>query len=156
MKKKIIITVIVLLIVAGAAAGGIFGYKSYQNKNLIADVVPVSSINWGYWGDEMSSYGMVTNDLSQEIYLEGGQVVSEIFVEEGQSVAIGDKLLSYDITEAELNLEMKKLELQGIENDIVKANKELNELKNTTPIPDTPTVPDTPQNRKRKQRRRRR
>lgn len=144
MKKKIIITVIVLLIVAGAAAGGIFGYKSYQNKNLIADVVPVSSINWGYWGDEMSSYGMVTNDLSQEIYLEGGQVVSEIFVEEGQSVAIGDKLLSYDITEAELNLEMKKLELQGIENDIVKANKELNELKNTTPIPDTPTVPDTP------------
>ena len=144
MKKKIIITVIVLLIVAGAAAGGIFGYKSYQNRNLIADVVPVSSVNWGYWGDEMSSSGMVTNDLSQDIYLESGQSVSEIFVEEGQSVAIGDKLLSYDITEAELNLEMKKLELQGIVNDIDKAKKELAELKNTTPIPETPAEPEVP------------
>lgn len=144
MKKKIIIIVIVLLIVGGAAAGGIFAYKSYQSEKLVADVVPVSSVNWGYYGDEMSSYGRVTNDMSQEIYLENAQIISEIFVEEGQSVSVGDKLIAYDITEAELNLEMKKLELQGIKNNIDAANRELNTLRNTTPIPDTPVVQPEP------------
>ncbi len=144
MKKKIIITVIVLLIVAGAATGGVFAYKSYQDKKLVADVTPVSNLNWGYWGDEMNSYGTVTNDLSQDIHLDSGQVVSEVYVEEGQSVAIGDKLLAYDITETELNLEMKKLEIQGIENDITLAEKELAKLRATKPIPETPQTPVAP------------
>lgn len=144
MKKKIIITVVVLLIVAGAAVGGIFGYKAYQKKKLVAKVVPVSSLNMGYWGDEMSSYGTVTNDLSQDIYVESNQIVSEVYVQEGQTVEVGDKLMAYDITQSQLELEMKQLELQTIQNDITAATKKLNELKNTTPIPDQPQQPDEP------------
>lgn len=145
MKKKIIVTVVVLLVVAGAVTGGIFGYKAYQKKNLVAKVVPVSYLNMGYWGDEMSSYGMVTNDLSQDIYVDSSQIVSEIYVEEGQTVAVGDKLMSYDTTQSELELELKQLQLQSIINDIASTTRELNELKNTTPIPDTPEEPEEPE-----------
>ncbi len=156
MKKKIIITVIVLLVLAGAAGGGVYAYKSYHDKGLVAEVVPVSNINWGYWGDEMQSYGMVTNDLSQDIYLDMSQQVAEVYVEEGQQVAIGDKLMQYDITTMEISLEMKGLEIQNIENEITLAQKELTELKNMTPIaekpqepeqtePEVPEVPETPE-----------
>lgn len=146
MKKKIIITVIVVLFVAGAAAGGVFAYKSYNDSKLVADVTAVSNLNMGYWGDETQSYGTVTNDISQDIYPESDQIITQVYVQEGQTVAIGDKLMEYDITEKQLELEMKKLDIQGIDNDITLAQRELTELKNTTPIVDTPEVvtPVTP------------
>ena len=140
MKKKIIVIVVVLLVVSAIIGGAIFGYQSYTNKNLVADVYSVSSLNMGYWGDEMQSNGTVTNDLSQDIDLESDQTVAQIYVQEGQTVAIGDKLLEYDITDKQLQLEMKKLEIQGIENDITLAQRELTTLKNTTPVTNTPVV----------------
>lgn len=142
MKKKIIITVIVLCVIAGAAAGAIYGYHAYQMNTLTADVFPVANINWGYWGDETSSYGMVTNDLSQVIYQSDEQVVQEVLVEDGQTVEVGDPLVTYDITEAQMNLEMKKLEVQEISNNIAAAQRKLAELRNTTPIPEAPREPE--------------
>lgn len=154
MKKKIIITVIVLVILAGAAAGGIFAYKSYQENSLIAEVTPIASLNWGYWESDMQSYGMITNDRSQDIYLDSSQVVSELYVEEGQQVEKGDKLLSYDITEMEISLEIKQLEVSTIENKIKIAQKQLTELKNTKPVSEnkneTPQKDDTPKPEKEK------
>lgn len=93
MKKKIIITVIVLLVAAGAISGGIYAYTSYQDSKLIADVTSVSGLNWGYNGSDMESYGMITNDMSQDIYLNENQTVSEVLVEEGQTVAMGIRYL---------------------------------------------------------------
>ncbi len=142
MKKKIIITVIVLLVLGGLTTGGIFAYKQYQKENLVADVYSVASLNYGYWEEGMTSYGMLTNDMSQNVYLEDGQTIREVFVEEGQQVETGDKLVAFDITEAELNLEAKKLELQGIVNDIEAIKREIAELRNTTPIPERPVIPD--------------
>lgn len=140
MKKKIIIILIVLVVLAGSITGGVYAYKSYQSNNLLAEVQSVANLNWGYYGDSMESYGTVTNDMSQDIYLDAEQTVSEVYVEEGQQVSVGDKLLAYDITSLELQLEMKKLDVQSTQNDITIAQKELETLKNTVPIPDTPVV----------------
>ena len=49
--KKVIAVAVVIALTGGAAAGGINSYKSYQEKNLVIEVQPVSSLNWGYYGD---------------------------------------------------------------------------------------------------------
>ena len=134
MKKRIIAILLTVVLLAGAATGGFFGYRAYSNNKLVADVTSVSYLNWGYYGDSMQSYGSVTNDESQEVYLTTSESVQEIFVEEGDSVSVGDPLLQYDMTVVNLNIEMQKLQIQAIENKITAANRELEKLKKTTPI----------------------
>ena len=46
--KKVIAVIVVLAVTVGAVTGGIYGYKSYQKKNLVAEVQSVSSLNYGY------------------------------------------------------------------------------------------------------------
>ena len=102
--KKVIIVVLSISLVCGAIGGGIYAYKAYQKKNLVAEVIPVSSLNWGYYGEAETSYGMVTNDDAQEIYLEDSNDVEEVYVEEGDEVKEGDKLFKYDTTEIEIDI----------------------------------------------------
>lgn len=70
------------------------------------------------------------------IYLADSQKVKKIYVKEGDTVKVGDDLLTYDMTLENLDLEMKKLEKQGIELNIEKANREITKLKNTKPSSD--------------------
>ena len=78
-----------------------------------------------------------------------------MFVTEGQEVSEGDPLLQYDMTNIDLAIEMKKLDIQTIENNSAVAQKELEKLKNTKPISNattstpsvdsvTPSAPETP------------
>lgn len=143
-KKKIIIIVLVVVLVCAAIAGGILFFRAHQKNSLEADVESVSMLNWGYWGDSMESYGTIRNDDSQDIYISMQQTVKEIFVEEGQQVSAGDPLIQYDMTQVELQVEMQRLQVQTIENSIVVAQRELEKLKNTTPVPNTPPADPTP------------
>lgn len=81
--KKVIAVIAGIAVALSAAVGGVYGYKSYQDKKLVAEVQPVSSLNWGYWGDTETSYGTVTNDSSQEIYLDDSRMIKEVYVEKG-------------------------------------------------------------------------
>ena len=122
--KKYVIFLIVFLVIAGAAAGGVFAYQKYQQDNLQAEVVYVTNINAGWWGDSVSSTGIVSDNQVQSIQV-NDEVIAEVKVEEGESVEIGDPLLVYDTAGIELEIEMKKLELQGTKNDITLAEREL-------------------------------
>lgn len=143
-KKKIIVIVVSIVVVVALAVGGIFTYRWYKSKNTTVEVQSVSNLNWGYGGSGMSSYGMVTNDTSQDVYLLESQTIEEVFVTEGQTVSIGDPLVSYDMTMANLQIEMKELDVDTYNNKLTAAKKELEKLKNTTPISETPTVSETP------------
>lgn len=136
--KNVIAAIVSIVLVGGAVTGGIYSYKSYQDKKLIAEVQPVSNLNWGYWGDTQTSYGMVTNDSSQEIYLESTKTVKNVFVEEGDAVSVGDKLLEYDTAELKIEIERKKLDLSTIENDIAIASHMLEIYNNAQPVDKTP------------------
>lgn len=57
----------------------------------------------------------------------------------------GDPLMRYDMEEANLNVDMKTLDVENAENDLVIAQRELEKLKNMTPVAETPTVPDEPE-----------
>lgn len=144
MNKKRIIIVISLVVAAALATGGFFAYRWYRSENTMVEVLPVFNLNWGYGGDEMSSYGMVTNDMSQDVYYLENQTIEEIFVTEGETVSVGDPLISYDMTMSNLQLEMKELDIDTYNNKIAAAQKELERLRNMTPIPDTPDTPVTP------------
>lgn len=134
--KKMIIFLIVVGILAGAGTGGVFAYQNYRRENLTAEVVYVSNLNWGFYGDEgVTSEGSITNDYAQNIYQED-KTVKEVLVKEGDTVDVGTPLLVYDTTQEEIQVEMKELEAKGIENKIILAKRELERLKKVTPVPD--------------------
>lgn len=142
MKKKIVIFLIVVCVLFGAGWGGIHGYFMYKDEHTFANVVPVSTINSGYMGQDMQMTGTVTNDMAQNVYLKDGQTVDKVYVKEGDTVKIGDPLLKYDVTTVQLSIDMKKLEIQGIQNDQTIANKDLTKLQNTKPVDKTPPKVD--------------
>lgn len=144
-KKGILITVIVLGVVGIGAFAGIKAYQNYQNGNTTAEVQYVSDLSAYYYGEETSSSGMVTNDQSQDVYALDEKTISEVHVEEGQTVSVGDPLISYDMTMSNLELEMKELDVSTINSRLEGAKKQLERLKNTTPVaprPEEPEIPD--------------
>lgn len=142
--KKIIIICLVLGIIAGAGVYGVKRYLSYKQETSTIDVVPVSDLNWGYSEDSLTSSGYVSNDRVQSVYIED-KSVKEIMVAEGDEVKEGDTLVVYDTTEVELELEMKEMDLQKVNNDLAIAQKKLGELKNTTPTVLNTTASQSPQ-----------
>ena len=155
MKKKVVIAILIVVLTGGGITGGVVGYRAYQNSKLVAEVQSVSMLNTGFWGDSMESDGTVTNGQQQDVYVSTEQTVQKVFVTEGQEVSEGDPLLQYDMTNIDLAIEMKKLDIQTIENNIAVAQKELEKLKNTKPVSNTttstpsvdsvtPSAPETP------------
>lgn len=137
-KKKIITIVIVCMVLFVLVFGSIFAYKTYQLNHRMVSVQPVSNINWGYWGDTESSYGMVTNDSAQEIYVDASATIQDIYVAEGDVVEVGDKLLAYDMRELNISIARKQLEISTTENEIALAEKRLQYLKTASPVDKTP------------------
>lgn len=135
MKTKRIVSIVLAAIIAvGICGGGIWLYRKNSDSSKKVEVTSVSSLTGGWWGNEMYTGGIVSNDLMQEIYLEEQQKVKEVFVTEGQEVNVGDKLFEYDKTLIELDMETQNLEMQQADRDIAVASEELKVLKNTTPI----------------------
>ena len=133
MKKKWIVA----FIAAGVLLlGGVTVYAVKTSSQSTVKVVSVSDMSGGGGWSDNSLSGNITSDVSQNIYLADSQTVKEIHVKEGDTVKVGDDLLTYDMTLENLDLEMKKLEKQGIELNIEKAKREITKLKNTKPSSD--------------------
>lgn len=133
MKKKWIAA----FIAAGVLLlGGVTVYAVKTSSQSTVKVVSVSDMSGGGGWSDNSLSGNITSDVSQSIYLADSQKVKKIYVKEGDTVKVGDDLLTYDMTLENLDLEMKKLEKQGIELNIEKANREITKLKNTKPSSD--------------------
>ena len=103
-----------LLIAAGVVAacgvvwGGLTLARNAQRGNV--NVYAVSDFSMSdYWGDTSQTSGMVTTDEMQKIFLSDTQKVSKVYVEEGQTVKKGDKLLSYDTTLTSLDVERAQI-----------------------------------------------
>ena len=133
MKKKWIAA----FIAAGVLLlGGVTVYAVKTSSQSTVKVVSVSDMSGGGGWSDNSLSGNITSDVSQNIYLADSQTVKKIHVKEGDTVKVGDDLLTYDMTLENLDLEMKKLEKQGIELNIEKAKREITKLKNTKPSSD--------------------
>lgn len=143
-KKNLIIAAVTTVLVAGFALG-LWFFVQYQSDQKTVEVLPVSnpSISTTYWGDQIYTSGRAANDATQEIYPSNEQTVSEIYVQEGQQVSIGDPLIQYDKTLLELDVEAKDLAVKQADIELDDAEKQLKKLQNTKPIT-TPKPTPTP------------
>lgn len=126
MKKPMIITISLAAAVAVVCVS-IGGYRIYKNANTRVEVSPVSAISVPLWEDN-SSYGTVTTDLTQDVYITENQVIQEILVSEGDTVSVGTPLMTIDTTLATLDLEMQALAIDNIDLQIQAANRDIHFL----------------------------
>ena len=123
--KAIVITCIVLVIVLAVVGILLVVRKNSKTVNVYA-VQDIAMTD--YWGDTSSSYGSVRTDQMQTVYVSETQTVTQVYVQEGQQVAVGDKLLAYDTTLSDLEISRKDLEIQGLQQSLKNAKKEYNTL----------------------------
>ncbi len=144
--KRIIIIVIVLAVLVGGTIGGIALYRQQEIANAQAEVVPVDYIRTSYWQDNTSGYGQIEQDYIQQIFYDPSQNISEIYVQLGDEVKIGDKLLEYDKEKLEIEEQSAALDVSRVELTISDTKDELNKLYNTKPFVPTPepTLAPTP------------
>ena len=100
-----------------------------------AAVFPVTMVGYtDYYSGSAESYGLVTTDKVQSLFLSGTQTVTEILVYPGQEVKKGDLLFTYDTTLSDLAVERKDLANQQLEAALKTAQSELAALKKMKPI----------------------
>lgn len=104
-----------------------------KNSGKAVKVAPVSSLNSGGWYDDsgIASYGTVTTNQKQDIYVDDTMPITQVYVKAGNTVKVGDRLVAYDTTLSSLELEMKEMQIQGIDLNIQNLQKEITQLKGT-------------------------
>ena len=140
MKKKLLIAAGVLLAAAAAVAGLFFVLRMNREPAKVYSVELLSTSAEGM-GME-STYGTVTMDRMQTVYLSETQTVTEILVSQGQTVKAGDPLLRFDTTLSQLSLERKALEIRQLERELEKEKAEYNKLAGKTVY--TAAIPGEP------------
>ena len=131
--KVILIVVIVAVLVIAAGLGGWY-ILSHRNTEPV-NVFPFQYVGMTeYWGDSQESYGPISTDKIQTVFLSDTQSVTEILVQAGDTVQKGDLLMTFDTTLSDLALERQRLSVEKLKLQLENAQKELKEIKNMKPM----------------------
>ena len=145
-RKRILIPVISILMLA--LGFGLWYFLSHRSAEPV-NAYPFQYLGMTeYWGDSQESYGPVTTDKIQTIYLSETQTVTEVLVSEGDSVQKGDLLMTFDTTLSDLALERERLEVEKLKLKLQEAETQLKRIKAMKPmvIPEYNEEEDTNQN----------
>ena len=135
--KKIVAGVVVIALVGTAAGGGLMYVRKGNQKEVL--VASVSSLVSDYYGTDTSLSGNVYANATQRINVDKDMIIQEIYVSKGDEVKPGDKLISFDMTLVEMELNIAKLKLEKQQLDLATAKKRLTSLQNGGPILDSDT-----------------
>ena len=131
-KKWIILTAVILLAVAIGC--GVWYYLGHNSSEPVY-VYPFEYVGMTeYWGDNQESYGPVTTDKIQTVYLTDTQTVTEVLVKVGDTVKKGDVLMTFDTTLSDLALERKRLDVEKVKLELQQAKEQLQKIKNMKPM----------------------
>ena len=135
MKKKIIIGILVAAVVVGGTAGGGVYYRQSHQKTV--SVVSVDSLAGDYSVDDTTLEGNIVASAVQNISVDKDMIIEKVYVSKGDSVKKDDKLISFDMTLVEMELNIAKLKQQQQEQNLNKAISRLTSLKNGGPVDDS-------------------
>lgn len=135
--KKIVAGVVVIALVGTAAGGGLMYVRKGNQKEVL--VASVSSLVSDYYGTDTSLSGNVYANATQRINVDKDMIIQEIYVSKGDEVKPGDKLISFDMTLVEMELNIAKLKLEKQQLDLATAKKRLTSLQNGGLILDSDT-----------------
>ena len=135
MKKRIIIGILIAALVAGGSAGGATYYKKSHQKTV--SVVSVDNLAGQYYMDDTNLDGNIVTSAIQNITVDKDMIIQEVYVSKGDEVKKDDKLVSFDMTLVQMELNIAKLKQQQQEQELNKATNRLNSLKNGGAIEDS-------------------
>ena len=128
MKKRIIIGILIAALVAGGSPGGATYYKKSHQKTV--SVVSVDNLAGQYYMDDTNLDGNIVTSAIQNITVDKDMIIQEVYVSKGDEVKKDDKLISFDMTLVQMELNIAKLKQQQQEQELNKATNRLNSLKN--------------------------
>ena len=122
--KKTLLIAGTTVAVCAAVWGGLTLARNAQRGDV--NVYRVSDFAMtDYWGDTANTSGTVNTDKLQKLYISETQEVSAIYVKEGQNVKKGDKLLTYDsslsqaqVEQVEINLDTAQLNAKAAKQNL--------------------------------------
>ena len=120
-KKKILLAAALLLVLA--AGGFCWWYFGAGSGEGAVYVTPVSVDDGWHYGAVNRFNGVVEPQATVEINPDSSKSVAEVFVQEGDTVSVGDKLFCYDTNALQLEVLQLQVDVQRIESEIT-TNKE--------------------------------
>lgn len=124
-KTKIIILISACLLIVVI---GIYFLFSKGNNNQNIYVQKVSTIIRSSYTENRYS-GVVESSETVDINQDGNKSITDMYVKAGQKVSKGDKLFSYDTTEAANSIAQKKLDIEAQNNEIQAQNNTIADYK---------------------------
>ena len=127
MNKKTKIIILISLCILIAIIGIYFLFpKGNNNQNIY--VQKVSTIIGSSYTENRYS-GVVESSETVDINQDGNKSITDMYVKAGQKVSKGDKLFSYDTTEAANSIAQKKLDIEAQNNEIQAQNNTIADYK---------------------------
>ena len=140
--KKTVISVTAGVAAAAILGGVVFGLRG---RGEPVGVYPFSMVGMTeFWGDNQESYGPVTTDRIQTVFLSDTQTITGVKVKEGDEVKKGDVLMTYDTTLSELQLERKRLDVEKANLQVREAQEELARINQLKPMESVDVEVDLP------------
>lgn len=140
--KKTVISVTAGVAAAAILGGVVFGLRG---RGEPVGVYPFSMVGMTeFWGDNQESYGPVTTDRIQTVFLSDTQTITGVQVKEGDEVKKGDVLMTYDTTLSELQLERKRLDVEKANLQVREAREELARINQLKPMESVDVEVDLP------------
>lgn len=123
--RRIIAAVLVLAI-------GFALFKKFGKKDGEAEI-GTAIVDYGSITSMVNGSGMVKAKKSESITLATAGTVGDVFVTEGQKVAAGDPLFTYDSPDAEKKVREAKTNIEGYQKQLNAAYKDIAKLNLTAP-----------------------
>ena len=130
MKIRTIVITAILVVGAGAATS-YFVRRSREANVKKVEVVPVVTVNSAEYsmGDSGTVSGTIISRDTQVVPLDTSHELVDVYVQTGDRVKKGDKLLEYDMLGDELKEEMEELTKLGLELSLESMKKDLETMR---------------------------
>ncbi len=136
-KNKMVVRVGAGVLAVAVVTGTVLGVRAARGGSSAVGVYELSGLSTDADNMGMSSEmsGTVSADEVQTVYVSDTQTVTQVFVQEGQTVKKGDVLMSYDTTLTDIELTRKELDIQKQKLELEKMQKQVKTRKRLDAAP---------------------